>query len=80
MDTFLGEVADVTVFGFGDFSAGGFDDICYAFHEGRFTGTIVSSEGDALLRHDGEGEVLEENAWAEFDFDVFDGKHGGVVA
>ena len=80
MDPFLGKVADPVVLWFGDFAGVGFQDTSYAFHEGGFTGSIVSSESDALLFSNREGEVFEDHTGSEFHAEVFDSEHvGGLV-
>ncbi len=78
VDAFLGEVADAIALGHGDFAAAGLDDIADAFHQRGFSGTVVASEGDALFRLDGEGEVAKEDAGAVFDAEILNGEHGVV--
>ncbi len=43
------------------------DDSRHAFHQRGFPGTVVTGEGDALARLDGEGKVVEKDAGAEFN-------------
>ena len=79
MDPFLGEVADAVVLGLVDFSAIWLKGPTDALHEGGLARAIVAGEGDALLVSDGEGEVLENDAGAKFDAEVFYSEHAGGV-
>ena len=67
MDTFLGEVSYFTIFRFADFTTIGFERTTDAFHQGGLARAVMTCKGDTLLRHDGEGEVFEDDSGAKFD-------------
>ena len=72
MDAFLWEVAYLAVFGFADFTTIGFQCTTDAFHQGGLARAVMTSKGDTLLGHDGEGEVFEDDSGAELDAQFFD--------
>ena len=75
MDPFLGEVSHLAVFGFNDFSAAGLDDIGDTFHQGGFSGTIMTGKGNPLLGKHCKRKILEEDPGSVFDVKVLNGKH-----
>ena len=67
VNTFLREVTDSAVFRFADFTTIGLESATDTFHQRGLACAVVSGKGDTLLRHDGEGEVFEDDAGAKFD-------------
>ena len=66
VNSFLRQVTDGAVLGFSDFSTTGLDDAGDALHQGGFPRSVMAGEGNTLLWHDGECQVLKENSGPEF--------------
>lgn len=80
VNAFLGEIADVAVFGFDELSSVGFENPGDTLHQGGFSSSIVSGESNAFLGMHGEGEIFEDHSRAEFDMKVLNSKHRGQVS
>ena len=75
VDAFLREVSNFGASGCADDSTGRGNDPGDAFHQRGFPSSVVSGEGNAFARLDGEREVIKEDARAELDAKCLDRNH-----